>query len=67
MQLGKYLTRKEAADYTGFSQQTLAKWAMARKGPRFHKYGAGKTCRVRYSIVDLDAFLEGSSQPEKAA
>jgi hypothetical protein len=54
-----YLTRREASEYTGFSQDTLAKWAVVRKGPRFTKLGTGRTSRVRYAIRDLDAFLRG--------
>jgi excisionase family DNA binding protein len=54
-----HLTRQEAAEYTGFSQDTLAKWAVTRKGPKFTKFGMGRSARVRYAIVDLDAFLSG--------
>lgn len=55
------LTRREASDYTGFSEQTLAKWAVLGKGPRFTKFGKGRSARVRYAISDLDAFLNGEN------
>jgi Helix-turn-helix domain len=54
-----HLTRQEAAEYTGFSQDTLAKWAVTPKGPKFIKFGIGRSARVRYAITDLDAFLNG--------
>lgn len=57
-----YLTRKEASEYTGFSSHTLAKWAASRKGPRFRKFGTGRSARVRYSLSDLDAFLSGKGE-----
>jgi predicted DNA-binding transcriptional regulator AlpA len=57
-----YLTRKEASEYTGFSSHTLAKWAASGKGPKFRKFGAGRSARVRYSLPDLDAFLAGNSE-----
>jgi len=57
-----YLTRKEAAVYTGFSHATLAKWAATEKGPRFKKFGRGRSARVRYSIIDLRIFMESAGE-----
>jgi hypothetical protein len=54
-----HLSRKEASEYTGVSAETLAKWAVLRRGPRFSKLGTGRTARVRYAISELDAFLRG--------
>ncbi len=54
-----HMTRREAAEYTGFSEQTLAKWAVTGKGPHFTKLGTGRSARVRYAIENLDAFLNG--------
>ena len=54
-----HLTRKEAAEYTGFTPNTLGKWATLGRGPRFIKIGEGRSSRVRYAISDLDAFLRG--------
>ena len=56
--------REEAAALAGeivrrFSEQTLAKWAVTGKGPKFSKLGRGRSARVRYLIADLDAFLNG--------
>ena len=57
-----HLSRKEASEYTGFSVQTLAKWAVTHKGPPFTKFGTGQSARVRYAIADLDAFLRGDTK-----
>lgn len=49
------LSEREAADYLGLSPRTLENWRIRRSdGPRFHKLGRA----VRYSIADLNAFLE---------
>lgn len=52
-----FLTRREAAEFTGFSEKTLAKWANLKRGPRFTKLGTGRSAPVRYSIVELERFL----------
>jgi hypothetical protein len=62
-----YLTRREASEYTGFSEQTLGKWAATGKGPRFTKIGTGRPARVRYAIADLEAFLRGETARSPAA
>lgn len=54
-----HMTRKEASEYTGFSQCTFAKWAVVGYGPKFTKIGTGRSSRVRYPIAELDQFLNG--------
>ena len=49
------LTEAEAAEYLGFSKQTLANWRHRRQGPPYVKVG-GKA--IRYLRADLDAFLD---------
>lgn len=61
-----HLTRREASEFTGFSEQTLGKWAVTGKGPRFTKIGTGRSSRVRYAIVDLEAFLCGDTEQSLA-
>jgi len=55
-----HVSRKEASEYTGFSPETLAKWAVLGRGPKYSKIGTGRTARVRYAISDLDDFLRGA-------
>jgi hypothetical protein len=62
-----FLTRREASQYSGFSMDTLAKWAVTGRGPRFSKIGTSQTSRVRYAVADLDAFLRGETPPERSA
>jgi len=57
-----HLTRQQASEFTGFSVQTLGKWAVTGKGPRFTKIGTGRSSRVRYAIADLEAFLRGETE-----
>lgn len=42
-----------AAEYVGFSVDSLKHWRLRGKGPRFVRVGA----RVLYRIADLDAWL----------
>lgn len=53
----RYLTRKEASQISGFSQDTFAKWAVLQKGPPYVKYGTGRSSRVRYPLSGLLEFL----------
>lgn len=53
-----FLTRKECADLIGVEAQTLAKWAMTGKGPRFFRINP-RVCRYRKS--EVLAFIEGCS------
>ena len=58
----RYLNRKEAAAFTGFAASTLAKWAATDKGPRFRKFGEGRSARVRYLLDDLRLFMESAGK-----
>jgi hypothetical protein len=57
-----HITRREASEFTGFSEQTFAKWAVTGNGPKFTKIGTGRSARVRYAIADLEAFLRGETE-----
>lgn len=48
----------EAAARLGVKPNTLAKWRMQGRGPRFVKIGR----LVRYDDADIDAFLEQSKR-----
>ena len=55
------MNRANAARYLGVKPQTLSKWAMHGKGPRFARVGG----RIFYFLDDLDAFIqEGLRAPE---
>jgi hypothetical protein len=57
---GDRLSRKDAAIYLGRAPQTLAGWAVERRGPKVLKIGA----RAFYNLVDLDAFIaDGMATP----
>ncbi len=51
----QHLTRREAAQYLGLAEQTLAVWAMSGKHLPFVRMG---TRTVRYKLADLKAFVE---------
>ena len=47
------MTRRDAARYLGFSEKTLAMWALSKKGPLSVRMGG----RCWYYIGDLDEYL----------
>ena len=49
------LTRRDAANYLGLTEKTLAMWKLNGKGPRSVKVGS----RVFYYRDDLDRFIAG--------
>lgn len=53
----RFMTRKEAARVSGFTEATLAKWAVLNKGPKFAKFGSGRSARVRYPLSSLLEFM----------
>lgn len=50
----RFLNEHETAEYLKLSKKTLGKWRWLGRGPRFHKFGSS----VRYSLVDINAFVE---------
>jgi predicted DNA-binding transcriptional regulator AlpA len=57
---GDLKNRKEASQITGFSAATLAKWATVGKGPRFLKFGTGRSAAVRYRESDLREWIDSA-------
>jgi hypothetical protein len=50
------MTRRDAARYLGFSEKTLAMWALSKKGPPSVRMGG----RCWYYIGDLDEHLRAA-------
>ena len=50
------LTPKEASEFLGIPDGTLAQWRSQRRGPQYIKL-EGRL--VRYRLSDLDAYLSG--------
>lgn len=58
------LTEREAASFLRLAPATLARWRWrGDRGPRWRKLGGA----VRYSMGDLEAFLDDSAQTAEAA
>jgi len=55
------MDRKNAAEYLGHAEKTLAQWATQGKGPRSVKVGG----RVFYFRADLDEFIRAGSAPSE--
>ena len=49
----RMLTRREAADFLGMAEQTLAQWTWRGEGPPVYRYSR----RVRYRLSDLNAWV----------
>ena len=52
------LTTREAAEYLNVKPNTLDIWRMKGAGPRYVRLGTGTRQPIRYSIKDLDAYIE---------
>lgn len=52
-----YMTRKQVALATNFTQQALKVWAGQGRGPKFKKIEG----RLRYQVADVKAWLAGES------
>lgn len=49
----------EAAAYLGVAYNTLAKWALEGKGPRYIEHHNGHR---RYRVADLEAYLTANTR-----
>ncbi len=56
--VGPLLREQEAADILNVKVATLRRWRWAGKGPRYRKIGGA----VRYSVEDLNTFIEASAR-----
>ncbi len=52
------MDRASAARYLGYKPQTLSKWGMLGKGPRYVRVGG----RIFYFLHDLEAFIHQGAQ-----
>lgn len=57
------LTEREAAELLSISPFTLRTWRLRGTGPRYVRIGAA----IRYSCVDLEAFIVASPDEGRAA
>ena len=53
---GRLLTPKEASEFLGIPDGTLAQWRSQRRGPQYIKL-EGRL--VRYRVSDLEGYLSG--------
>ncbi len=52
--ISKYLTERQVWEVTGIAVQTLRNWRQQRRGFPYIKAGRS----VRYSVSDIEAFME---------
>ena len=53
-----FWTPKETAAVLGVSENTLRRWRVERRGPRFLKFGDSKQAMVRYYARDVILWAE---------
>jgi len=53
----RLITTRDAAVHLGFSVKTLERYRASGAGPRYIKLGSGRSGRVRYRRVDLEAWI----------
>lgn len=51
------LTTAQAAAHLHVQPQTMRKWRLTGRGPRFHRLGPYPNGRVRYDMRDVRAWL----------
>lgn len=56
----RWLTEDDAAEYLQVSVHTLRKWRLDEIGPFYHRMG---NRMVRYTVDDLDEFVETGGMP----
>lgn len=54
--MARHLTASEVAERIGLSAATLAAWRCKGIGPRFVKFGTSQQARVRYPVVEVEAW-----------
>ena len=57
-QVRRFLRVDAASQYLSVSVETLNRWRVQGRGPRYAKLGDGPTSAVVYDIHDLDDFVE---------
>lgn len=57
---------KQAAEFYGLAENTLAKWRCNGGGPRFVRVGPSGRA-IRYRKSDLDAFLRSAASTSETA
>ncbi len=61
------LSSPEAARYLGIQQQTLRKWRLLGKGPRYVRLGDSPRSRVMYRLSELEAWVDERTYQSTAA
>jgi excisionase family DNA binding protein len=56
-------SRREASEFLGVPERTLATWAYEGRGPRYVRVGK----LARYSLDDLLAWLEGNAREPRVS
>lgn len=51
--MDKLMTPKELAERYNMTQESLANWRLAGKGPAWIRLGSGKRPRVMYRMTDV--------------
>jgi hypothetical protein len=61
--LDRLLTTEQTAEVFGITQNTLEKWRVFGRGPKFVRVGR----RIRYSPTDIAAYLAESTRTSTSA
>jgi predicted DNA-binding transcriptional regulator AlpA len=59
----RVLRARDAAAYLGLAMQTMARWRVEGRGPRFTKFGGA----VVYQLRELDQFIERNTHSSTSA
>lgn len=55
------LSTSQASDYIGYKPQTLRKWRLEGRGPKYCRLGSSLKARVVYRLKDIEDYLDSHS------
>jgi predicted DNA-binding transcriptional regulator AlpA len=55
--LSRHITTRQLAHLLGYRAQTLRKWRVEGRGPRYVRLGDGPGARVVYRVADVEQWL----------
>jgi predicted DNA-binding transcriptional regulator AlpA len=56
----RLLTTEEVAEILQLAPESLGRWRSTGEGPRFVKFGRGRTAPIRYRLTDVLEYVERS-------
>ena len=56
--LRRFINEFELAEILSVSPKSLRRWRLEGRGPVFRKFGSGRSAAVRYSLDDVETWIQ---------